>query len=182
MRKYTIPFSLLMIFVIVFTIGGCTTNKQAYSSNVEIKNFYKKNENAFNEFIESFDENNNIQPDDYSIYFNKDVIIDQDLLSRRFYVVSEALSKIGVTEIEYYNNCLHFTFNSIGDYYNAIYYSFDNEPCEDCPIFVNDFDNKHPFRNIGNGIFVNGEKNTGEDWYKTENIEGKWYYWETHLA
>lgn len=130
MRKYTISFATLMIFVMVFTISGCAIDKKVYSSNIEIKNFYKSNENAFKEFVESFDKNDNIKPDDYMIYFNEDVIIDQNLLSRHFYVVPKALSNIGINEIEYYNNCLHFTFNSIGDYYNAIYYSLVANPVQ----------------------------------------------------
>lgn len=183
MHKLAISFTILMSFMLMFTISGCSANSKLYSSNIEIRNFYKSNQDIFNEYIKTFDKNASINSKDFQTYFGKDVIIDDDLLSRSFYSIPDGLSNIGVTEIEYYDNCLHFTFNSIGDYYNAIYYSFDGSPAKECPIFVNNAETtKYSFRDIGNGIYVNGEKNTGNDWYKTENIKGNWYYWEVHLA
>ncbi len=175
-----ILFPLLAVLLLVIAYI-CYSN--IYTSNEKIKDFYYTNIDAFNQYISRFDEDAYLKDkQEIKEYFSGEAIIEDDF-SDKLYKISDSLSKAKIDKIEYYNGCLFFDFPSEGEYYNSIYYSFGGVPSEDCPIYSNDSDNeKYKFRNVGKDLYINGRKNRGIDWYKTEKIEGNWYYCEVHLS
>lgn len=178
-KKHRIILCLIIVIILIVSVIFCCNN--IYLSNNKIKNYYYDNSEVLNQYINNFDVNTRLKNIDD--YFGKDAIISEEDETRWLYKIPDNLSEIGIESIEYKDNCVCFEFESMGAYCNAVYYSIDGEPIKDCPGFYIESENKNQkFRDVGKEIFINGKKNNGTDWYKTEKIDGNWYYYELHQA
>lgn len=180
LQMKSVCFTIItLIFLIVLT-SGCNY----YSSNNKIKNLYISNKECLNQYISDFDADSYIKDkNEISNFYNDKIAINGFDYSHKYYRIPKYLSDISVTSIEYYNGFVFFDFPATGNYYDMIYYSKSGKPSAECPLYSNDSENpKYGFREVKNGIFINGVKNDGGDWYKTERIEDNWYYCEVHLS